>query len=128
MGRQGATNDQARALALTALTDAGRGDSTGARSALGRATALVQGSQDLLARLTVDLAAAKMNPGGEAALRSLAGRATRAGMLELRLEAELALAQRAAQGKGDGGTQLAALRKEAENLGYGAIAQKARRE
>jgi eukaryotic-like serine/threonine-protein kinase len=130
LGRQGAASDQARALTLTALTALGRGDAAAARDALGRATALVQGSQDLLARLTVELAAARLNRSEEPVLRSIAEQANRAGLLDVRLQAELALAQRAAQGKGgkggDGGARLGALLKEAESLGYGAIAKKAR--
>jgi serine/threonine protein kinase/tetratricopeptide (TPR) repeat protein len=127
MSRQGALADQARALALTALSAAGRSDTAAARDALGRAGTLVRGGQDLLARLTVELAAARVNRSDEPVLRSIAERATRAGLLDLRLQAELALAQRAARGTaGDGGTKLAALRKEAEALGYGAIARKAR--
>jgi eukaryotic-like serine/threonine-protein kinase len=127
MSRQGAASDQARALALTALTAQGRGDNAAARAALGRATALVQGSQDLLSHLTVELAAARVSPSPEPVLQSIAERATRAGLLEVRLQAELALAQRAAQGKGgDGGAKLEALQKEAESLGYGAIAKKAK--
>jgi serine/threonine protein kinase/tetratricopeptide (TPR) repeat protein len=126
MSRQGALADQARALALTALSAGGRGDAAAARDALGRAGALVQGGQDVLARLTVELAAARVNRSDEPVLRSIAERATRAGLLDLRLQAELALAQRAAHGNpGDSGAQLAALRKEAEALGYGAIAKKA---
>jgi serine/threonine protein kinase/tetratricopeptide (TPR) repeat protein len=124
MGRQGAASDQARALALTALTAEGRGEAAAARDALGRATALVQGGQDLLSSLTVELAAAHVNRSQEPMLRSIAERASRAGLLDVRLQAELALAQRAAQQ--DGGAKLAALRKEAESLGYGAIARKAR--
>ncbi|HSS78217.1 MAG TPA: tetratricopeptide repeat protein [Thermoanaerobaculia bacterium] len=130
LSRQGAASDQARALALTALTASGRGDAAGAREALGRATTLVQGSQDLLSHLTVELAAARLNRSEEPVLRGIAEQATRAGLLDVRLQAELALAQRAAQGKngkgGDGGARLAALQKEAESLGYGAIARKAR--
>ncbi len=127
MSRQGALADQARALALTALSAGGRGDTEAARDALSRAGALVRGGQDLLALLTVELAAARVNRGGEPALRSIAERANRAGLLDMRLQAELALAQRAARGTaGDGGTKLAALRKEAAALGYGAIAKKAR--
>jgi len=132
LSRQGAASDQARALALTALTASGRGDAAGARDALGRATTLVQNSQDLLSHLTVELAAARLNRSEEPVLRRIAEQATRAGLLDVRLQAELALAQRAAQGgggkggKGDGGARLAALQKEAESLGYGAIARKAR--
>ena len=127
MSRQGALADQARALALTALAASGRGDTVAARDVLGRAGALVRGGQDLLALLTVELAAARVNRGDEPALRSIAERANRAGLLDMRLQAELAIAQRAARGTaGDGGTKLAALRKEAEALGYGAIAKKAR--
>jgi tetratricopeptide (TPR) repeat protein/tRNA A-37 threonylcarbamoyl transferase component Bud32 len=127
LGRQGAASDQARALALTALTAEGRGDAAAARNALGRAMALVQGSQDLLSHLTVELAAARLGRSEAPVLQSIAERATRAGLLDVRLQAELALAQRAAQGKGgDGGAKLAALQKEAQALGYGAIARKAK--
>jgi hypothetical protein len=71
-----------------------------------------------------------VNRSGEPVLRSIAERANRAGLLDMRLQAELALALRAAHGNGsvhgDGGAKLAALRKEAEGLGYGAIAKKAK--
>jgi serine/threonine protein kinase/tetratricopeptide (TPR) repeat protein len=130
MSRQGALGDQARALALTALAAGGRGDTAAARDALGRAGTLVQGGQDLLALLTVELAAARVNRSGEPVLRSIAERANRAGLLDMRLQAELALALQAAQGngsvRGDGGAKLVVLRKEAEGLGYGAIAKKAK--
>lgn len=124
MSRQGALADQARALALTALAAGGRGDAAAARDDLRRAGALVQGGQDLLARLTVELATARVNQSAEPVLQSIAERAKRAGLLDMRLQAELALAQRGA--RGDGGAKLEALRKEAEGLGYGAIAKKAK--
>jgi len=130
LGRQGAASDQARALAAGAQAEAARGNLTAAREAIGRAAAIVrgnQGSHDLQSRLSVELAAARLGQSEEPVLRSVAGQAARAGLLDVRLQAELALAQRAAQGKtGDGGAKLAALQKEAQGLGYGAIARKAR--
>jgi tetratricopeptide (TPR) repeat protein len=127
LGRQGAVSDQARALAITAQAEDARGNAAAARDAVGRASALVQGNQDLQSRLTVELAAARLGRSEEPVLGNIAGQASRAGLLDVRLQAELALAQRAAQGKGgDGGARLAALQKEAQGLGYGAIARKAR--
>ncbi len=81
-------------------------------------------SQNLRARLTVDLAAARLrrteNPA--AALQAIQAQATQAGLLDLQLEARLAQAQLA----GTAGTpQLAALAQEAQALGYGLIARKA---
>ncbi|HEX4965718.1 MAG TPA: tetratricopeptide repeat protein [Thermoanaerobaculia bacterium] len=127
LGHQGAASDQARALAALALAEDARSNAAAARDSLSRATALIQGNQDLQSRLTVELAAARLGRSEEPAIRSLADQASRAGLLDLRLQADLALAQRAAQGKpGDGGAKLAALQKEAQGLGYGAIARKAR--
>jgi serine/threonine protein kinase/tetratricopeptide (TPR) repeat protein len=126
LGRQGAASDQARALATAALAEDARGNAAAARDAIGRASALVQGRQDLQSRLTAELAAARLNRSEEPALQGIADEAAWAGLLDVRLQAELALAQRAAQGRdGDGGAKLAALQKEARALGYGAIARKA---
>ncbi len=126
LGRQGAPSNQALALATAALADDARGSSAASRDALTRATSLLQGTQDLRARLTVELATARLNRSGDPALQAIADEATQAGLLDLRLQAELALAQHAAQGKtGDGGAKLAALQKEAQALGYGGIARRA---
>ncbi|HEX3551834.1 MAG TPA: tetratricopeptide repeat protein [Thermoanaerobaculia bacterium] len=123
LGRQGAASDQARALAIVAQAENARGNVAAARDAMGRASALIQGNQDLQSRLIVELAAARLARSDEPVLGNIAGQASRAGLLDLRLQAELALAQRAAQE--DGGAKLAAVQKEAQGLGYGAIARKA---
>jgi serine/threonine protein kinase/tetratricopeptide (TPR) repeat protein/TolB-like protein len=123
LGRQGATSHQTLALATTALAEEARGNPAAAHEALGRASALLQGNQDLRSRLTVELAAARIGRSGEPVLQGIAEQAARAGLLDVRLQAELTLAQRAAQQ--DGGAKLAALQKEARALGYGAIARKA---
>ena len=87
--RQGATDGQALALAVSAQA---RGDAMQSREAL----ALLEGSQDLRARLAVQLRAARLQKSAEAE-RTLAGvldQATRAGFNDLRREAELALRPR----------------------------------
>ena len=84
--RQGATDGQALALAVAAQA---RGDARQSREAL----ALLEGSQDLRARLAVQVQAAHLQKGAEAE-RTLTGvldEATRAGLNGLRQEAELAL-------------------------------------
>jgi tetratricopeptide (TPR) repeat protein/tRNA A-37 threonylcarbamoyl transferase component Bud32/TolB-like protein len=123
LGRQRDTTNQALALATSALAADARGEAAAARNALGQAATLIQGNQDLRSRLTVELASARLNRSGDPALQTIADEAARAGLLDVRLQAELALAQRAAQQ--DGGAKLAALQKEARALGYGAIARKA---
>lgn len=125
LGLQGAPGNQALALATAALAAEARGDAAGAREAIDRATLLMQGTQDLRARLTVEMVAARLDrtAAPEKALQDVAIQAGRAGLLDVRLEADLALAERAA--RQDGGARLAALQKEAESLGYGAIARRA---
>ncbi|MFL6200774.1 MAG: tetratricopeptide repeat protein [Thermoanaerobaculia bacterium] len=93
--RQGATDGQALALAV-----AGKG-----REAL----ALLEGSQDLRARLTVQLRAAA----SPKILEEVLDQATRAGFTEIRLEAALALGRRSE------------VEKEAREKGYLRIAGKA---
>lgn len=85
----------------------------------------MQGNQDLRARLTAGTVAARLGrtTSPEKALQDVAAQAGRAGLLDVRLEADLALAERAA--RQDGGARLAALQKEAQSLGYGAIARRA---
>ncbi|HYO12854.1 MAG TPA: tetratricopeptide repeat protein [Thermoanaerobaculia bacterium] len=116
LARQGATEGEAVALALAAVASrAGDG--------LQRATSLVQNSQDLRARLTVEILAAQLHQKDRnAALRTIAEQAARAGLLQIRLEAELALAE--IEGPRE---RLAALSQEAKALGYGLIARKAAR-
>jgi hypothetical protein len=93
--RQGATDGQALALAI-----AGRG-----REAL----ALLEGSQDLRARLNVQLRASS----SPKVLEEVLDQATQAGFTEIRLEAALALGRRAE------------VAKEAREKGYLRIAGKA---
>jgi tetratricopeptide (TPR) repeat protein/tRNA A-37 threonylcarbamoyl transferase component Bud32/TolB-like protein len=127
LGRQGSVDDEALALSLVAETARARGDKGGARESITRATSLLEGNEDLRARLTVELQAARLEPSGaaEAALRKVAGEAARAGLLELRLRAELALGEmEAARGQTAGRSRLAALGQEAQALGYGLIARK----
>lgn len=87
--RQGATDGQALALAVSAQA---RGDARQSREAL----ALLEGSQDLRARLAVQLHAARLQKGTEAerTLMGVLDEATRAGLNDLRQEAELALKPR----------------------------------
>jgi eukaryotic-like serine/threonine-protein kinase len=104
--RQGAADAEARALSLAAVAAAGAGNSARARTAIDRAAALLQASpaapavQDLRCRLTVGWRAASLQPPeqrqqADAALAGVRDEATRSGLVELRLEAELALAERA---------------------------------
>ncbi|HKI03481.1 MAG TPA: tetratricopeptide repeat protein [Thermoanaerobaculia bacterium] len=125
LGQQGATSGEALALAVSAGAAEARGDIAQAQAAIDRATILVQKDQDLRARLSVELAAARLarSREPEQALRSVIDRAARSGLLELRLQAELTLAERAA--RQDGGAKLVNLEKEARALGYGAIARQA---
>ncbi|HEY7213660.1 MAG TPA: tetratricopeptide repeat protein [Thermoanaerobaculia bacterium] len=120
LGRQGATSNEALALAVSALAAEAAGDAPGARQAIDRALALIQNDQDLRARLTVQLAAARLRrvKDPDAALRDVAAQAARSGLLEVRLRADLALAEREP-------ARLAALAREARSLGYGGIAKAA---
>jgi eukaryotic-like serine/threonine-protein kinase len=125
LGRQGATSNQALALAVSALAAEAQGDAGRAREAIDDALALTERDQTLRARLAVELAAARLRrvDDPEAVLQAVAERAARSGLLELRLQADLALAER--QPPAQRQTRLAALAGEAKALGYGAIARKA---
>ncbi|MBV8201369.1 MAG: tetratricopeptide repeat protein [Acidobacteria bacterium] len=132
--RQGAPDAAARALSLAAVAAAAAGDAPRARLAIDRATALLQGSpaapasQDLRSRLTVALRAAALLPAAQrqeaaAALAGVRDEATRSGLLELRLEAELALAEQARAGGAAATARAlaAALLPEARASGYALI-------
>lgn len=136
--RQGVGDHQALALSLSALAWRARGDGRRAREAIDRATALLAGNQDLRARLTVELRAARIRSaagpgglagrprGGKQADQAVLGaleEAKRAGLLELRLEAELALAE-SARDRADLRARAAALEQEARAKGYALIAGK----
>jgi tetratricopeptide (TPR) repeat protein/tRNA A-37 threonylcarbamoyl transferase component Bud32 len=106
LAHQAAADAEARALSLSAIAAGAAGDARRARAAIDRATALLQASpaapasQDLRVRLTVAVRAASLMPASQerqaaAALAAARDDATRSGLLELRLEAELALAERA---------------------------------
>jgi tetratricopeptide (TPR) repeat protein/tRNA A-37 threonylcarbamoyl transferase component Bud32 len=106
LAKQQAADAEARALSLAGVAAAGAGDASRARVAIDRAKALLQGSpaapasQDLRSRLTVALRAASLLPAARrqeaaAALVGVRDEATRSGLLELRLEAELTLAEQA---------------------------------
>ncbi|HEV8582872.1 MAG TPA: tetratricopeptide repeat protein [Thermoanaerobaculia bacterium] len=125
LGQQGATSNEALALAVSALAASGRGDATRAREAISRAMTLTERDQNLRARLTVEIAAARLHQVRDpaAVLQAVSQQASRAGLLELRLEADLALA--GMQPVAERRTRLAALAQEARALGYGAIARKA---
>jgi eukaryotic-like serine/threonine-protein kinase len=114
LARQGATAGEAMALALAAVASRSRDD-------LQKATSLVQDNEDLRARLTVEIVATRLHQEDrKAALQAVAEQASQAGLLELRLESELALAEIEASRE-----RLAALSQEAKALGYGLIARKA---
>jgi eukaryotic-like serine/threonine-protein kinase len=129
LGRQGATAGQAVALTTAALAAAAQGNAPAARDAVDRAVALAGNDQDLRARLTVQLRVAQLhrsaNP--EQAAQSVLTQATQAGLLDLQLEAGLALARiETASGRAaEGQARLTAVQQEAQALGYGSIARKA---
>lgn len=128
--RQGAADTRALALATAALAAAARGDQAGARQTIDQATALLGAHQDLRARLLVEIRAARLGRirTPEAALEQVIAQAGQAGLLGPQLEARLALGEieiergRAAEGR----ARLEALQQEAQGLGYGLIARKAR--
>ena len=126
LARQGAADGEALALATAALAASARGDEGGARAAIDRAVPLVANSQNLRARLAVDLAAARLRrtANSAVALQGVLTQATQAGLLDLQLEARLALAD---LGGAQGTAQRAALQQEAKALGYELIARKAGR-
>jgi len=131
LGRQGATAGQAVALTTAALAAAAQGNTPAARDAVDHAVALAGNDQDLRARLTVQLRAAQLhrsaNP--EQAAQSVLAQADQADLLDLQLEAGLALAQiETASGRAaEGQARLTAVQQEAQALGYGSIARKAPR-
>ena len=125
LGRQGATSNEALARALSALATDARGDAPRAREEIDRALALTGKDQDLRARLTVELAAIRLGrvKDPQAALRDIAAQAARSGLLELRLKADLASAER--EPDATRRTRLAALAQEARSLGYEGMARQA---
>jgi tetratricopeptide (TPR) repeat protein/tRNA A-37 threonylcarbamoyl transferase component Bud32/TolB-like protein len=113
--RQGATDSQA--LALAVLATAGKDQKN-----FDRAFALLEGYQDLRARLAVQLRAARLGRPDEAE-KTLAGvldQATRAGFTEIRLKAGLALADlEEAQGHAaEALVRRTAVQREAKEKGY----------
>jgi tetratricopeptide (TPR) repeat protein/tRNA A-37 threonylcarbamoyl transferase component Bud32 len=113
--RQGATDGQALALAVLATAGQDRKD-------LDRAFSLLEGSQDLRARLAVQLRAARLSRPVEAE-KTLAGvldQATRAGFTEIRLKAGLALAdlEEAGGHAAEALVRRTALQREAKEKGY----------
>lgn len=127
LGQQGATSNEALALAVSALADGARGNAVRAREAIGRAMKLTERDQNLRARLSVELAAARLRQVRDpaAVLQAVSLEAARSGLLEVRLEADLALAE--IQPSPERRNRLAALAQEARALGYGSIARKAER-
>ncbi len=129
LGREGAAEGEALALAVTALAGQSQGDTRQVRESLDRAAGLLQGSQDLRARLAVELRTARLHAPaeGERRLRIAVDEAARAGLVEIRLEGELALADlEAARGRAaDAQARRATLEKEAKAKGYGWIARRA---
>src|SRR6185369_59748 len=95
LGRQGAIDGQALALAVTAQAAAARGDGTRARGAIDQATALVAHGEDLGVRLAIAVRAARLAAAAgrrieaAAALESARDEAQKAGLVELRLQADL---------------------------------------
>jgi serine/threonine protein kinase/tetratricopeptide (TPR) repeat protein len=132
LGRQGATDGQALALALTAQAAAARGDGARARGTMDQATTLVVHGEDLGVRLGVAVRAARLAAAtgrrdqATAALLTARDEAQRAGLVEPRLQADLTLAEvEAAQGQTeDARVRFTALAAEARSKGYGLIARK----
>lgn len=113
--RQGAADGQALALTVLAAANQDRKD-------LDRAFALLEGNQDLRARLAVQLRAARLSRPEEAE-KTLAGvldQATKAGFTEIRLKAGLALADlEEARGRAaEALVRRSALQREAKEKGY----------
>jgi eukaryotic-like serine/threonine-protein kinase len=129
LARQGAASGQAVALSTAALSSAAQGDAATARAAIDRAVALTGNDQDLRALLTVQLRAARLRRTADPAqsLQSVATRAAQAGLLDLQLEARLALAQLETERghAAEGQALLASVQQEAKALGYGLIARRA---
>jgi tetratricopeptide (TPR) repeat protein/tRNA A-37 threonylcarbamoyl transferase component Bud32 len=129
LGRQGATGGQAMALSTAALAATAQGNSAAARDSIDRAGALAGNDQDLQARLTVQLRVASLrrDASSEQALQAVAARAAQAGLLDLQLEARLALARLELEHghTAEGQARLASVQQEAKALGYGLIARKA---
>lgn len=133
LAQQGTSDGEALAAALEGAARLARKDTAGARAALERAVRLVEGSEDLRTRLTVQLRGAEVqNALGQrreaaAALDALAAEATRRGLAEIRLEALLALAEvEAAEGKAaEARARRATVAAEANAAGYGHLARRA---
>jgi tetratricopeptide (TPR) repeat protein/tRNA A-37 threonylcarbamoyl transferase component Bud32 len=111
--RQGEAVGQALALAVKA-------DAANDRKDFDRAFALLEGNQDLRARLTVQLRAARLQADPGKTLTEVLDQATRAGLTEIRLRAGLALADlEDARGQAAGALlHRTALQKEAREKGY----------
>jgi len=132
LGRQGATDAQAAALAVAAQAAKARGDDSRARATMEQAKTLLVHGEDLGVRLSVAVRAARLAAAtghrAEAvtALRAVHEEAERSGLVELRLQAELTLAEVAtAEGHTpEARTRFAALAAEARAKGYGLIARK----
>jgi len=129
--RQGDVAGQAVALSVAALAASSRGNAAAARDSIDRAVALVGNHQDMKARLTVQLRAARLRRTADAGqtLQAVSTQSAQAGLLELQLESGLALAQlETERGHGaEGQARLAGVQQEAKALGYGLIAAKAGR-
>jgi eukaryotic-like serine/threonine-protein kinase len=133
LAQQGTSDGEALAAALEGAARLARKDTAGARAALERAARLVEGSEDLRTRLTVQLRGAEVrNALGQrreaaAALDALAAEATRHGLAEIRLEALLALAEvEAAEGRAaEARARRATVAAEARAAGYGLLARRA---
>jgi tetratricopeptide (TPR) repeat protein/tRNA A-37 threonylcarbamoyl transferase component Bud32/TolB-like protein len=127
LGRQGATAGQAVALTTAALAAAAQRNSTAARDTVDQAVALAGDSQDLRARLTVQVRAAQLHRAADPgqAVQTVLTQATDAGLLDLQLEARLALARIEIERghTAEGQARLAAVQQEAKALGYGLIAR-----
>ncbi len=111
--RQGEAVGQALALAVKA-------DAANDRKDLDRAFALLEGSQDLRARLTVQLRTARLQADPGKTLTEVLDQSTRAGLTEIRLRAGLALAgiEEARGQAADALLHRTALQKEAREKGY----------
>ncbi len=124
---------EASAQAVLALARLAQGNNTGAREAINRATMLMERSQDMMTRLTVSIAAARVltstrqHDTARRKLEAIIEEATRAGIVTIQFDARLALAEAemASGDKAAGRKQLEALVSESRAKGFGLIARKA---
>ncbi len=132
---QKAVDGEASALVVVAEALRAQSKLVDARDAIDRAVILSRASQNRLVRIPVEITSAKLRGASRdpsaAAVRSLeaaVSETTTRGLIDLQLEARLALGQLEIAGSNPaaGRARLAALEKEATQKGFGLIARKTR--